>query len=351
MGLRDLGPYVLTHTVVSLMQVSGHVLLWQAGARLTGAPASALEQRTLVLLAGTAVLVLGLSPATEQERLAVGYLVNAWVLVRAGSQAARQLRLGGARALALAIELAGAMAVAALVARALGGLWFGADVDLRLRGQVLLAWALLVPIFVVNMVAAYLAFGRVVADVNRLSRLDALTGLADDSTLAAALAHAWRRFCQWQRPVALLEVAVDQLAALRASFGTSTADAVLAELALKLKQALRPGDVLAHCGDGVFRILLPETPAAPAHALARSLVTAVGGDRGLHPESDQRITLSAGLALARADDRGAAALGQRTRARRLCAQHAGGDQLVVDAVELDRAVARPPRGGQVRPLA
>lgn len=351
MGQRETGSYFLTHTVANLMQVVGYVLLWRAGAGLTGAPASHAEQRLLVLLAGSAVLLLGMSPVTEQERYAVSLLANAWVLVRAGTQAARQLRQSGAVGVALAIQIFGAMAVTALVVRALGGLLFGAEVDLRFRGMLALAWSLVLPIFAVNVIAAYQAFGRVVQDVNRLARLDALTGLADDATLQAALAHAWRRFCQWQRPVALLEVSVDQLATLRANFGSGTADAVLAELALKLKHALRPGDVLAHCGDGLFRIVLPDTVPAQAQALARSLVGAVGADGGLHPESDQRLTLSAGLAQAQADDRSPAALGQRARAQRLCAWHAGGDQLVANAVGRATVQAARLHGGQVRPTA
>lgn len=331
-GWRDEGPYFLTQTVSNLMQVVGYVLLWQAGCGLTGAQPRHAEQRLLVLLAGGAVLLLGLSPATEQGRVAVSLLANAWVAVRAGAQVARQLQRSGAHRLALAVLLSAASAGTALVARAVGGLFFGAEVDIRYNGSAALAWALLAPIFVVNVAAAYQAFGRVVLEVNRLQRLDALTGLADATTLDGVLAQEWKRLRQWGSPVTLLELGVDQLGAVREVFGAHTADAVLAELSWKLKLGLRAGDVLAHCGEGAFRVLLPGTRRAAAMALAQDLLAKVGSDGGLHPESGQRLTLSIGLAEADADDAGPQAVLRRAQAQAQCARLAGGDRVVAEAV-------------------
>lgn len=343
MGQRDDGSasaFFLTSTLPNLLQVVGFVMLWRAGCGLTGAPSAATEQRWLLLLACGLLLLMGLSPDTDHERETVAFLVKVWLLVRAGMQVVQQLRLGGQTQLATALLVTTGLAVLAFALRLLAGVLLGPGVDTRFHGHTLLGGALVMPIFAINMLAAYQAFGRVVQDVNRLARADALTGLADETALGAALQHAWRRFCQWQRPVALLELSLDQLDALREADGPGTAEAVLAELSWKLKLSLRAGDVLAHCGHGVFRVLLPDTPAAAAQLLARQLVEAVAADAGLHPEFGQRITLSAGLAMARNDDRNAHALGLRARAQRLCAQHAGGDQLVADAVAL--ATGRAP---------
>jgi len=113
-----------------------------------------------------------------------------------------------------------------------------------------------------------------------------------------------------------------------------TADAVLAELSWKLKLGLRAGDVLAHCGDGVFRVLLPGTRRAAALALAQDLLAKVASDGGLHPESGQRLTLSIGLAEADAGDGGPQAVLRRAQAQAQCARLAGGDRVVADAVTL-----------------
>lgn len=333
-GQRDTDAYFLTHTVSNLLQVVGFVLLWRAGAGLTGAPASAAEQRLVVLLGGGGVLLLGLSPVNEQARVAVCFLANSWVLVRAGGQAARQLRQGGAVGLALAIQISMVVAVTALVTRTLAGLVLGEEVDLRFGGSVALAWALLAPIFAANMMAAYQAFGRVLQDVNRLSRLDALTGLADATTLDGVLTQEWRRLRQWGSPVVLMELGIDQLSAVRDGFGAHTAEAVLAELSWKLKLGLRAGDVLAHCGGGVFRVVLPGTRRADAVALAQELLAKVGSDGGLHPESGQVLTLSIGLAEADADDSGPQAVLRRAQAQAQCARLAGGDRVAAEAVLL-----------------
>lgn len=163
----------------------------------------------------------------------------------------------------------------------------------------------------------------------------ALAGLACDPTLDAAMAHAWRRFGQWQRPLALVEISVDQLAQLRLQLGERSIQAVLAEVSRALKRALRAGDVLAQADDGVFRMLLPDTPAVPAQALMQRLLHAVGSDARLQPAAGQPLRLSAGLAHALTSDRNARTMGLRARAERLRAQALAGAPALVDAVATD----------------
>jgi diguanylate cyclase (GGDEF)-like protein len=322
----------VTGPLVNLLQFCGYVLLWRAGAGLTGAPDAWREQRLLLLLACPLSLLLGMLPGLEQLRHAFALATHGWVLVRGCSDCSRQLRLSGAVGLALALRLTCAVATLALATRAVGGIWLGADVDVRFDGMTRLGWMLLAPIFIVNVLAAYQAFGRTVEDADRLARQDRLTGLADAATLDGVLAQEWRRLRQWGSPVVLMELVVDQLDLVRRLFGAQTADAVLAELAWKLKLGLRAGDVLAHCGDGVFRVLLLGTRGAPAMALAQDLLAKVGSDDGLHPESGQRLTLSIGLAEADADDAGPQAVLRRAQAQVQVARLAGGDRVVAEAV-------------------
>ena len=176
------------------------------------------------------------------------------------------------------------------------------------------------------------AIGRGSGAASRPPSGHGLAGLACDATLDAAMAHAWRRFGQWQRPVALLEISIDGLAQLREQVGERQADAVVGRLSWQLKRALRAGDVLAHAGDGVFRVLLPDTAVAPAQALAWRLLQTVGADAGFQPTADQRLRLSAGLAHALEGDRSASALGLRASAQRLGMQRARGTTLLVDAL-------------------
>lgn len=324
----------VTGTLPNLLQAVGYVLMWRAGAALTGAPDAWREQRRLLLLVCPVLLLLGSLPGLEHQRQGVSILANIWVVVRGCLACSRQLRLVGATGLLLAMRLTSALAATALAARAIGGLVLADDAFFRLHGDQMLGWLLLAPIFIVNVLGAYQAFGRTVEAANRLSRQDALTGLADAATLDSVLAQEWRRLRQWGSPVALMELTVDQLDAVRLGFGQTTADAVLAELSWKLKLGLRAGDVLAHCGDGVFRVLLPGTRRADALALAQALLTKVGSDGGLHPESGQRLTLSIGLAEPDGDDSGPQAVLRRAQAQAQCARLAGGDRVAAEAVLL-----------------
>ena len=328
------GNAFLTGTLPNLLQAVGYVLLWRAGTGLTGAPDAGREQRLLLLVVCPLLLLLGSVPGLEHQRQGVSMLANIWVLVRGCIACASKLQRVGATVLARAMRATCTLAVMALAARATGGLVMGDEVDLRFHGNALLGWLLLAPICIVNVLGAYQAFGRTVEDANRLSRLDRLTGLADATTLDSVLVQEWRRLRQWGSPVVVLELGVDQLDAVRQVFGAHTADAVLAELSWKLKLGLRAGDVLAHCGDGLFRVVLPGTRRADALVQAQELLAQVGSDGGLHPESGQRLTLSIGLAEADADDTGAQAVLRRAQAQAQCARLAGGDRVAAEAVVL-----------------
>lgn len=209
-----------------------------------------------------------------------------------------------------------------------------------------LGWMLLAPIFIVNVLAAYQAFGRTIEDADRLARQDRLTGLADAQTLRAALDHAWRRRAPGAPPAVLAELALDQWRTLQQDFGPATADAVVAEIAWRLRLGLRPGDILAHCGDGVFRLLLPGLDEAAARGLLQDLLGRVAADGGLHPDADQRLTLSGGLVAIGADGAAPEAVLRQVGARVQCARLAGGDRLVADAV---RWGAAPGGVGVVEP--
>jgi diguanylate cyclase (GGDEF)-like protein len=328
---RGGGPHILTHGVASLLQVVGGVLLWRAGCGLTGAPLHRAEQRRLLLLAGGAVLLLGMSPETEAGWIVVSLLANAWLAARAGIQVAGQLRRQGASRPALTVLLCAILAATVLVARALGASVLGNDIDQHLFGGVAMAALLLVPMMVINLVAIGLARGGAGSKVNPLAPQESLTGLADAATLNGVLAQEWRRLRQWGSPVVLLEMRVDQFGTLREEFGTDTADTVLAPLAWQLKLGLRAGDVLAHCGGGVFRVVLPGTRRPEALALAQHLLVKVGSGVGQQPESDQRLTLSIGLAEADGDDQGPQAVLRRAQAQAQVARLGGGDRVVADS--------------------
>ncbi|MET0289593.1 MAG: CHASE2 domain-containing protein [Pseudoxanthomonas sp.] len=139
---------------------------------------------------------------------------------------------------------------------------------------------------------ATLAVGTTLLALHHLRQLrsrthtDPRTGLTNASGFQHRLALALREAAQQQRPVSLLMLQLDRA---RSRAGT---DAMLYELGRRLSaRARRPQDRVAHLGQGRFAILLPDTPAHAAGAIA----TTVHVDLGEHPAEDELGTVSIGL--------------------------------------------------------
>jgi diguanylate cyclase (GGDEF)-like protein len=100
---------------------------------------------------------------------------------------------------------------------------------------------------------------------------DALTGLPDAGAFHAVLGAELARTRRHGVPLGLAFVDLDHFGALNARYGRPAGDAVLCEIALVLRLALRESDVLARVGDDQFAVLLPETDLAPARRVAERL--------------------------------------------------------------------------------
>jgi diguanylate cyclase (GGDEF)-like protein len=93
---------------------------------------------------------------------------------------------------------------------------------------------------------------------------DALTGLPDARAFQAQLEREMSRARRHGVPLGLAFVDLDRFGALNARYGREAGDAVLAEVALVLRLALRESDVLARVGGDQFGVLLPESDLTPA---------------------------------------------------------------------------------------
>lgn len=101
---------------------------------------------------------------------------------------------------------------------------------------------------------------------------DPLTGLADADGLSSALSGLWLRLEREGRPVAVLLVDVDGLAAYNESAGREAGDAALRRIAGVLgRAAQRPGDVAARVAGQRFVLMLPDTNESGAAEVARRL--------------------------------------------------------------------------------
>jgi len=137
------------------------------------------------------------------------------------------------------------------------------------------------------------------AELERLSRQDALTGLANrrffDYSLGAELARARRA----QHPLALLMCDVDHFKAFNDTYGHLAGDECLQRVSRVLKETCRrTADLAARYGGEEFALVLPATPVDGAAIIGEALRCAVRDLRIPHERSSTapHVTVSIGIA-------------------------------------------------------
>ena len=144
-------------------------------------------------------------------------------------------------------------------------------------------------------VAMQLRLHRDAKRLLRLTRRDPLTGMAERAHFDEELRAESRRAARSGRPLALILAGIDGLAAYRNRFGSGAADNALRHVAALAQQLLqRPADLVARHGDEVFALLLPDTTASGALALATRLRPALAANEGLGLALGAGLTAGAG---------------------------------------------------------
>jgi diguanylate cyclase (GGDEF)-like protein/PAS domain S-box-containing protein len=147
-------------------------------------------------------------------------------------------------------------------------------------------------------------------ELERLSRHDSLTGLLNrrsfDEALDAQLAHTRR----YGRGGAVLILDLDRFKQINDELGHAAGDEALCTVARVLGENLRQTDsvarsasasVIARLGGDEFAVLLPETGAAGAEAVAERLVATLAASPLEIAGAEVQIGLSVGIAIFEAD--------------------------------------------------
>lgn len=135
--------------------------------------------------------------------------------------------------------------------------------------------------------------------LERVSRVDALTQVANRRHFDQFLTHVWERARRDSASVTVLMLDVDCFKAYNDHFGHPKGDQCLTAVAKAIYNSLRkPGDLLARYGGEEFIAVLSKADLAQGLAAAERVRRAVMALRIEHPKSsvDQWVTVSIGVA-------------------------------------------------------
>jgi diguanylate cyclase len=178
--------------------------------------------------------------------------------------------------------------------------------------------------------------------LERLATTDSLTGLSNRHVLQEALERELARARRHCRPLALILIDVDHFKQINDLYGHPVGDTVLKEVAQRLDQTIRAGEVLARLGGEEFAWLLPGTDAAGALIAADRAREAISGSAF---GEVGHLTISAGVGILADAVDGAQLYQLADRALYEAKQH-GRDQTVYRSAALaGMAAHQPPTPG------
>jgi diguanylate cyclase (GGDEF)-like protein len=109
----------------------------------------------------------------------------------------------------------------------------------------------------------------------KLSRHDPLTGELNRTHLVAAVAETIEEATRFRSSCAFMLVGIDHLARINDAFGFDVADAVIAEVATRIRARLRAGDVLGRFSGNKFGLILKNCTVDDTNVAAERFLAAV----------------------------------------------------------------------------
>lgn len=161
--------------------------------------------------------------------------------------------------------------------------------------------------------------------VERLSLLDPLTGLANRRHFMQFLPAEWQRNRRDSTPISLILLDIDDFKHINDQHGHIAGDACLKQIASLIgRNARRPGDLVVRWGGEEFMLVLGNTPHATALQMAKELLAGV---RQIESPEYGRCTVSVGLSSAVPADDDCEALIRQADSALYQAKNAGKNQV------------------------
>lgn len=153
-----------------------------------------------------------------------------------------------------------------------------------------------------NLIRTAAQLREVSAELDRLARTDALTGIANRRAFFDVLGVEFRRSRRYARHLSVLMLDIDHFKVANDRWGHPFGDHVLRELAGIISANVRESDIIGRYGGEEFALALPETAEDSALAVAEKLRLAIEAHEfrsdGTPPASEPpvRLTISIGVA-------------------------------------------------------
>ena len=164
----------------------------------------------------------------------------------------------------------------------------------------------------------------------KLAAQDTLTGLVSRRLFEDRLDHAIALAKRLGQTLSLLYIDLDRFKPINDSLGHDAGDAVLKEVALRLRQAVRDSDTVARLGGDEFAVLMEsDTDRAGVGVLATRIIDAISQPISVG-EQECRVGASIGVAILPADKLDKEALLKAADAAMYQAKRAGGSCYRID---------------------
>jgi diguanylate cyclase (GGDEF)-like protein len=127
----------------------------------------------------------------------------------------------------------------------------------------------------------------------RLSRNDPLTGELNRTHLVASLAEAIEEATRFRSSCAFMLIGIDHLARINDAFGFDVADAVISEVAARIRVRLRGGDVLGRFSGNKFGLILKNCTVDDMNVAAERFLAGIRND--VVPTSSGPVSVTASI--------------------------------------------------------
>ncbi len=168
-------------------------------------------------------------------------------------------------------------------------------------------------------------------ELERASTVDALTGVASRSAILDRLRVELAQSRRYRHPLAVVLLDVDDFAALNHVHGIEGGDAILREMALRIRLRVREADALGRAGSDGFIAALPHTDEGGAATFADALRHRLALRPVMVGEAMVSVTVSIGVAMMRpGEELDLNGLLERVDEALASARRAGGNRIALD---------------------